>query len=115
MSYNFCEINLCDGIIQFSTDEVVLELYYNHDMLLRSRNCDNCGQIFVKSRKKTRLIPIRGDREYSQEKCNFQNRSMTKLGRLVHTILCKEISVFDALASNTAFKGGFDYQQCYLF
>jgi hypothetical protein len=76
MSYNFCEINLCDGIIQFSTDEVVLELYYNHDMLLRSRNCDNCGQIFVKSRnffrhQKTRLIPIRGGREYSQEKCNF--------------------------------------------
>lgn len=76
MSCNFCEINFCGGIVQFSTVEAVLELYYNHGMLLRSRNCDICGQICVKYRnsfrcQKSRLIPIRGGREYSQVKCNF--------------------------------------------
>ncbi|KAK2702880.1 hypothetical protein QYM36_018535 [Artemia franciscana] len=68
MSCNNCEIDLFNGILQFATDDAILELYYNHGMLLRSIDCPVCGQTCVKSGiyfrcQKTWRISIRDGRD----------------------------------------------------
>ena len=77
MSCNNCEIDLFNGILQFATDDAILELYYNHGMLLRSKDCPICGRTCVKSGtyfrcQKTWRISIRDGREFETTKCNFR-------------------------------------------
>ncbi|KAK2716476.1 hypothetical protein QYM36_006829, partial [Artemia franciscana] len=77
MSCNNCEIDLFNGILQFATDDAILELYYYHGMLLRSKDCPICGRTCVKSGtyfrcQKTWRISIRDGREFERTKCNFR-------------------------------------------
>ena len=70
-----CKWLLLKHILQFLWNKFMW-WYYSIFYWWGSLRVVYCGQIFVKSRKffrhqKTRLIPIRGDREYSQVKCNF--------------------------------------------